>query len=106
MSRPEPADDIDRIRQARNDRSEPEETPEVYRCPIDGCSRTVIGDPSDLRHHVRQSEAEGHRHRSLDAELEIEFDEASYHAMFGPGVSSRLASIYDPGDPWGPGVPT
>lgn len=83
MSTPDPADDVDRIRQARDDRAEDE--PEVFVCPVDGCSRTVIGNPGDLRNHVRQAEDDAHRHRSMNEDLEVEFDEESYHAMWGPG---------------------
>lgn len=88
MSKTDPSDDIDRTRRARDDRTEPDEAPELYRCPIDGCSRTIIGNPGDLRNHVRQSEVPSHQHRTLTDDLEIELDEESYHSMWGPGVSN------------------
>ena len=113
MSKTDPAEDIERIRRIRDEASEPEvETQvEMYVCPVEGCSRTVIGSPDALRSHVRQSGEESHRHRTLNEALEIEFEEEAYHADWGPGLSQdgdeRQESIYtDYEGAWGPGAPT
>lgn len=81
--------DLERIRQARDgdaddvrDETEPAET---FTCPIEGCSRTVVGSAKHLRSHVRQAGDDTHRFRTLNEELELEFDEEAYHAAWGPG---------------------
>lgn len=107
---PEAKQDLERIRKAREGSDETTESPETFTCPIEGCSRTVIGSPDALRSHVRQSGEGSHRHRTLDADLEIEFDEEAYHATWGPGLregSEEPDSIYAGYEgEWGPGAPT
>lgn len=83
MSRSEPSRDLERIREAR-DAGESSETVETYTCPIDGCSRTVIGEPANLRHHVKQSKDDAHRFRTLNEDLEIV---VHWRRMdWGPGI--------------------
>ncbi|MDS0280927.1 hypothetical protein [Haloarcula onubensis] len=109
MDAPEAKQDLERIRKAREGSDETTDSPETFTCPIEGCSRTVIGSPDALRSHVRQSGKESHRHRSLNDALKIEFDEEGYHAEWGPQLpedgDGRRESIYEPDDLWGPGVP-
>lgn len=111
MSLTDAKQDIERIRRVREKPVEPSEESEVevFTCPIEGCNRTVIGSPGHLRNHVSQSSDIRHRFRTLNGELEIEFDEEAYHAEWGPGLSEdddeERESIYEPGDPWGPGIP-
>lgn len=106
---PEAKQDLERIRKAREGSDESTDSPDTFTCPIEGCSRTVIGSPDALRSHVRQSGEESHRHRRLDDALKIEFDEEAYHAEWGPQLpedgDERRESIYEPDDLWGPGVP-
>lgn len=101
--------DIKRVQQVREENTKPTEEAELYRCPIEGCSRTVIGEPSSLRSHVRQTGDDAHRFRTLNEDLDLEFDEEAYHATWGPGAQeqapSEPESIYEPDDPWGPGLP-
>lgn len=108
MSLSEARQDLKRIQQVR-DRQASTEIAETFICPIEGCNRTVIGSPGHLRNHVRQTEDASHRFKSLNEELEIEFDDEAYHAHWGPGLRGEErdedGSIYEPGDPWGPGVP-
>ena len=109
MSQTDPAEDLERIRRARDSEDTISDSPEVYTCPIEGCSRTVIDDPSSLRSHVRQAGNDAHRFRTLNEDLDIELDEEAYHATWGPGMREQIPtepeSIYEPGDPWGPGAP-
>lgn len=109
MSLAEAKQDIERIRKAREEPTESSEEVEIFTCPIEGCSRTVVGSPGHLRNHVSQSSDMGHRFRSLNEELEIEFDEEEYHVIWDPGLSKdnekERESIYELGDPWGPGTP-
>jgi len=110
MSKTNPSEHLERIRQARDSEESSTETAETFTCPIDGCNRTVIGSPGHLRNHVSQSSDIGHRHRTLNDSLEIEFDEEAYHAEWGPGISEdddeRRESIYDGYEGvWGPGAP-
>lgn len=66
--------DLARIRRAREQTAESNnvsDEPNVYRCPIDGCSRTIIADPTDLRSHVRNAGDDDHRFRTLSEDLEI-----------------------------------
>jgi len=106
---PEAKQDLERIRKAREGGDETTDSPETFTCPIEGCSRTVIGSPDALRSHVRQSGEESHRHRRLNDALKIEFDEEGYHAEWGPQLpedgAERRESIYEPDDLWRPGVP-
>lgn len=103
--------DIEQIRRVREEPAEPSEESETetFTCPIEGCNRTVIGSPGHLRNHVSQSSDIGHQFRTLNENLEIEFNEGKYHASWGPGLSKDdeedRESIYEPGDPWGPGIP-
>jgi len=100
--------ELKRIRQAREEMDSTEM--ETFTCPIEGCNRTVIGSSGHLRNHVSQSSDIRHRFRSLNEDLEIEFDEEAYHAGWGPGLlkdsEEEQESIYELGDPWGPGVPS
>jgi len=112
MSKTDPAEDIERIRQVREGRSDSDEESQVemYICPIEGCSRTIIGSPDALRSHVRQSGKQSHHHRTLNEALEVKFDEQAYHSVWGPGHSQdgdeRQESIYeDYRGEWGPGAP-
>jgi len=111
MNANDPAEDIERIRRAREGDSESsdESEVEIYVCPIEDCSRTVIGDRTHLMNHVRQSDEESHRHRRLNDALKIEFDEEAYHAEWGPQLpedgDEGRESIYEPDDLWRPGVP-
>lgn len=109
MSQTDPAEDLERIRRARDQGEDTNDSPDVFTCPIEGCSRTVIDDPSSLRSHVRQAGDDAHRFRTLNEDLNIEVDEEQYHATWGPGAQeqapSEPKSIYEPDDPWGPGVP-
>ena len=106
---PEAKQDLDRIRQLKEDQPESTDGPEVYRCPIDGCNRTVIDNPSGLRSHVRQSGDAAHEGKILTENLEVEIDEESYHANWGPGVRENSPpeqeSIYAEYEgEWGPGA--
>ncbi|THE64098.1 hypothetical protein D8Y22_14375 [Salinadaptatus halalkaliphilus] len=76
--------DLERIREAREGREDQGEEPEVLVCPIDGCDRTVIDSPANLRHHVKQSKDDAHRFRTLNEDLEIEVDEEAYYSQWGP----------------------
>lgn len=105
MSTIDAQQDLERIRQARDDDddgSDESDSPKVHTCPIDGCSRTVVGNPAHLRSHVRQAGDDAHRGITLNEDLEIE-------ESWGPGVpedtADEIESIYKPGDPWGPGPP-
>lgn len=110
MDTSEAKQDLERIREAREGSEEMTDAPETFTCPIEGCTRMVIGSPDALRSHVRQSGEESHRHRALNSALKIEFDEGAYHAEWGPGLpedgDDRRESIYDDyrGE-WGPGAP-
>lgn len=64
-------DDLERIREAREGPDEPTAEPEVFRCPIEGCSRTIIADPTDLRSHVRNAGDDDHRYRTLSEDMEV-----------------------------------
>lgn len=87
MSMAELKRDIERIRQAREGPTEPSEKSkvEIFTCPIEGCNRTVVGEPANLRHHVQQSCDSAHRYRTLTEDLEI--------------------LVYWDRMDWGPGVP-
>ncbi|ELZ06793.1 hypothetical protein [Natrialba aegyptia] len=72
MSSPDPADDLERIRQAREgDDSSDGLDVEVFICPVQGCSRTIIGDSANLRHHVRQESDDDHAGFELTEDLEL-----------------------------------
>lgn len=74
MSQTNPADDLARIRRAREettDSADNGDNPAVYRCPIDDCSRTIIADTSDLRSHVRNAGDDDHRYRTLSEDMEV-----------------------------------
>ncbi|SFS65936.1 hypothetical protein [Halostagnicola kamekurae] len=110
MSETENQDKLERIRKAREGEENSTDPPDTFTCPIEGCSRTVIGSPDALRSHVRQSGEESHRHRTLDSALKTELDEVAYHAEWGPGLregSEEPDSIYaDYEGDWVPGAPT
>lgn len=105
----ETSNDSDERESKKTDSNDRGDGPVVYRCPINGCNRTTIDDPSGLRSHVRQAGDDAHRFRTLNEELEFEFDEEAYHSTWGPGPrDAELGSqdsIYEPDDPWGPGIP-
>lgn len=84
MSRTENRDKLERIRQAREPTNMTDDGPTLYECPIDGCSRTVIGEPGHLRNHVRQSSDDAHRHRTLSEDLEVETEWSAMN--WGPGA--------------------
>lgn len=52
-------DDLAKIRRPRDGSTEEsDDAPEIFTCPIEGCSRTMIDDPGALRNHVIQFLAE------------------------------------------------
>lgn len=109
MNSSEAKRDIERVRQVRAENTEPTEEPELHRCPIEGCTRIVIDNPSGLRSHVRQAGDGAHEGRILTENLEVEVDEESYHANWGPGVRDgpppEQESIYAEYEgEWGPGA--
>lgn len=73
MSLADAKQDIERIRRAREEPAEPSEESEIeiFTCPIEGCNRTVVGEPANLRHHVQHSGEPSHRFRTLNEDLEI-----------------------------------
>lgn len=100
--------DLERVREARDgDGSSQGAEVELYTCPIDGCSRTVVGELANLRHHVRQTTDEAHDGLALNGDLEVvelndeseetesdsdsdslvtpDIDEEAYHSQWGPG---------------------
>ena len=86
MSLAEAKQDIERIRKAREEPEESSEESEVeiFTCPIEGCSRTVVGEPANLRHHVQHSGEQSHQFRTLNENLEIVIQ---WEQMdWGPGV--------------------
>lgn len=95
---------LEQIRNVRRGSENTSDDVEIYVCPIDGCGRTVVGDPGHLRNHVSQSIDNDHRGLTLDSNLEIV-------VSWGPGVRDDPEpdgewSIYDNiTDLWGPGVP-
>lgn len=88
MGHSESREVFDRINRAKNSKSESSDSPDnaVWVCPIEGCSRTIINDPSSLRSHVRQAGDDAHRFRTLNEDLNIEVNEEQYHSEWGPGV--------------------
>jgi hypothetical protein len=114
MNASDPAEDIERIRRTREGKSESsdESEVEIYVCPIEDCSRTVIGDRTHLMNHVRQAGDDAHDGLELNTDLEIveqSEPEDDYHSQWGPGLredSDEQESIYVgyEGD-WGPGAP-
>lgn len=91
---------------------EPSEEQEIkiLVCPVEECSRTVVDDPAGLIHHVRESRDDGHRFKRLTEDLELVTDREGYHRMWGPRLREDEGrgedwSIYEDGDPWGPGFP-
>lgn len=83
-------DVFERIERAQN--HEPSETPPILECPVEGCSRVVVGRASDLRHHVRQASDPLHHRLQLSEDLELEWRDGH-------------ESVYQPDDPWRPGPP-
>lgn len=47
------------------------EEPKIIECPVDGCDRTVIGDSTAIRNHVRNLEDDAHRDRILTEDFEV-----------------------------------
>lgn len=79
-------DKLERIRRARNGADSPTDGPEVYTCPVEECGRAVIDNPGDLRSHVRQSNDDIHRYKTLNDDLEIEmaWDQMSWDPGLAP----------------------
>lgn len=71
MDIPEAKQDPEQNRQAREGDDDSTDNLNVYRCPIEGCSRTVLDNPGDLRNHVTQSNDHNHRQRTLDEDLQV-----------------------------------
>ena len=71
MSKTESNDKLEQIRQARDGNDSSTDGPEVYTCPVEGCSRTVLGNRGHLRNHVSQASDDAHRHRTLTEDLEV-----------------------------------
>jgi len=90
MSLADAKQDIERIRRAREEPAESSEESEVeiFTCPIEGCNRTVVGEPANLRHHVQHSGEQSHRFRTLNEDLEIvvHWDRMDW----GPGVPEEV----------------
>lgn len=91
-------DDLAKFRRARDGSTEEsKDSPEIFTCPIEGCSRTIIDDSGALRNHVTQE--------TDDTHAGIELDDDLNPVEIGDRSNEDHDSIYDPGDPWGPGVP-
>lgn len=45
--------------------------PEILQCPVEGCNRTVIGDSTAMRNHVRNLTDDLHDGKVLDENLEV-----------------------------------
>ena len=84
MNRTDSHSKLERIRRAQDNRDDPTDDPEIYRCPIENCERVVIGNPGDLRNHVRKPSDDAHRYRTLNEDLEIET--AWGEMEWGPGA--------------------
>ncbi|MFC4438267.1 MULTISPECIES: hypothetical protein [Natrialbaceae] len=67
----EAREDLERIRQAKNGEADTNDGPEIYTCPVSNCSRVIIDDPSNLRHHVRQLSDDDHAGLELTEDLDI-----------------------------------
>jgi hypothetical protein len=111
MSTNDPAEELDRIRTTRERENQSDIVPDVYQCPIEGCKRIVIDNPGDLRNHVTQASDDAHKYKTLNEDLELETLWAEMDWGFGtpafdsPPSRRERKSIYDPNDPWGPGLP-
>ncbi len=72
MSQSESRETLEQIRRAK-ERGDSGDAPdvEVLICPVQGCSRTIIDDPSNLRHHVRQLSDDDHAGLELTEDLEL-----------------------------------
>lgn len=92
MSSTESRDKLERIRQAREGDDASTDGPEVFTCPVEGCTRTVIGNLTALRSHVQQSNDDGHQYRVLNDDLEIEIDEEAYHSQWHSGYATDSES--------------
>lgn len=71
MSSTESRDKLERIRQAKNGEEDTGDGPEIFTCPVEGCSRVVIDNPGNLRNHVRQEVDDAHRGLRLNPSLEL-----------------------------------
>jgi len=71
MSKTEGRNKLKQIRQAREETDKSKDGPEVYQCPVDGCNRTIVGEPGHLRNHVSQSNDNAHQYRTLDESLDV-----------------------------------
>jgi|GEM_PF-3240438 len=71
MSSTENRDKLERIRRAKNGEEDIGAAPEIFTCPVEGCSRVVIDNPGDLRNHVRQEVDGAHRGLRLNPALEL-----------------------------------
>lgn len=87
---------IDRPRDASDGTDE--DGPDIYRCPVEGCDRTVIGDSTAMRNHVRNLEDDLHRGKVLDDEMELETEWGDWSPGFpdGPEInqSTRFSNSY------------
>ncbi|WP_158055324.1 bifunctional DNA primase/polymerase [Halorussus halophilus] len=112
MSKSESHNKLKQIRQARDGDESSTEGPEVYTCPIDGCSRTVVGEPGHLMNHVNQASDDAHRHRTLNEDLEVVVHWGEMN--WGPGIpafdslpsTDEKVSVCEKDDLWGPGAPS
>ncbi|USZ69406.1 hypothetical protein NGM10_06635 [Halorussus salilacus] len=111
MSKTESRDKLKQIRKVRDGDDGSTDGPEVYTCPIDGCSRTVVGEPGHLRNHVSQASDDAHRHRTLteDLEIEVHWEEMDWGfgvpAFDSPPSIDEMESADGHDDSWGPGAP-
>lgn len=111
MSKTESRNKLKQIRQAREDDDGSTDGLKVYTCPIEGCSRTVLGDPGHLMNHVSQSSDDIHQYRTLNEDLEIvvHWEEMDWGpgtpAFDSPPSTDGTESVDEHDDRWGPGVP-
>lgn len=127
MSTTEVQRDLKRIRRLREGTNSDSITPEVeiFTCPVEGCFRTVVGNPGDLKNHVSQVGDDAHEGLRLNDDLELVevtgssvndftgrgYDVEEYTSTWGPGIRGDEPreddwSMYDDYEgTWGPGVP-
>jgi hypothetical protein len=68
---PEAKEDLERIRQAREGDDDSSDGPEIFTCPVEGCTRTVVGNLTALQSHVCQSNDDAHKGLRLDESLNL-----------------------------------
>jgi len=102
MSQQESRCELERIRELRDGESSEEQEVEILVCPVEGCSRTVVDEPANPIHHVRQAGDDSHRFKRLTEDLELVIDHEEHHAMWGPregtdrsGPRARSTAITD-----------